>query len=257
MTTEEPTKTQLKKAAKRARIQQKYKQEKLDKKAEKETPTSTSTHQVNAHGLRAPRQERNAMFRADFESNCQRGPTVIIDCEWNDKMTDRELLSLTQQIMYSYAANKRSNRPVKLCVYGASEKQLDMLRKLPGADSWYMSFSSDPIGNLGLPESAVYLTADSEDVLDINSASPSDTWIIGGIVDRNRHKKATLLKAEELGLRTAQLPIGEFMSLKTSKVLTVNHVVQILAEVLDHKDWKQALDVTIPDRKKDLLLSED
>ena len=247
----EPTRSQQKKAAKRARIDEKYRQQKLAKKAN-HVPDVPREKDSEGSGARGPRQERNAMFKADFESNCERGPTVIIDCDWRGKMTDKEVVSLTQQVMYSYAANKRGERCVRLCVYGASQEQINLIQKLPGADTWYMTFSTRTLDDLSIPKSAIYLTADSEDMLDVNQLSTDDTLIIGGIVDRNRFKKATLLKAEALGLRTAQLPIGEFMPLKSSKVLTVNHVVQILVDVLAHKDWKRALDSAIPDRKREV-----
>jgi len=153
--------------------------------------------------------------------------------------------------MYCYSTNKNSETPARLWVVGASPRQQELLRKLPGFDSWHMIVTGKTLVELGLSADAVYLTADSEDVLHIEDMNRTSTLIIGGIVDRNRYKNATLLRAEEIGMRTAQLPIGEFMSLKTSKVLTVNHVVHILVDVLGNHDWKIALDNVIPDRKRD------
>jgi tRNA (guanine9-N1)-methyltransferase len=254
------TRSQEKKLAKRERLRIKYAERKRAKKfrmngSSGELPSSSAPKILE--GMRALRQERNAMFRADFESNSQRGPIIAIDCDWKDRMTDAELVSLTQQIMYSYATVKKSERPPRLCVLGANDQQMDLLKKLPGADSWFMTYSSTKLSDLSVDSRFTYLTADSADVLDISQVRNSDVLVIGGIVDRNRHKKATLLKAESLALRTAQLPIGEFMPLKSSKVLTVNHVVQILCEVLSHKDWKRALDSVIPDRKRELDSNSD
>lgn len=71
--------------------------------------------------------------------------------------------------------------------------------------------------------SIIYLTGDSPNIL--HTLSPGTTYILGGIVDRNRYKKLCLEKAEQAGVRHAQLPIGEFMGeMKTRKVLTVNQV---------------------------------
>jgi tRNA (guanine9-N1)-methyltransferase len=252
----ELSKTQLKRALKRERITDKYKRQKEEKKSKK-LSLGTSEAQdipvVENNGIRPIRQERNAMFRADFESRCAQGPTVVIDCEWGDKMTDRELLSLTQQIMYSYSSIKNSEKPVRLWVVGASDKQTKLFRNLPGADSWYMVFTSKSIKDIFMPsEDVVYLSADSEDVLSSEDITSRSILIIGGIVDRNRHRDATLNKANVLGFRTAQLPIGEYMPLKSSKVLTVNHVVQILVDVNTTSDWRGALNRVIPDRKRDL-----
>jgi tRNA (guanine9-N1)-methyltransferase len=246
------SKTQAKRALKRQRIEEKYRQQKGENKNKKHNEKESQNEGPKiVDGIRAIRQERNAMIRADFESKCEFGPIVVIDCDWGDKMSDKETLSLIQQIMYSYSTNKNSETPVRLWVVGASPRQQELLRKLPGFDSWHVIVTGKTLVELGLSADAVYLTADSEDVLHIEDMNRTSTLIIGGIVDRNRYKNATLLRAEEIGMRTAQLPIGEFMSLKTSKVLTVNHVVHILVDVLGHHDWKRALDNVIPDRKRD------
>jgi tRNA (guanine9-N1)-methyltransferase len=82
---------------------------------------------------------------------------------------------------------------------------------------------SDP--RLPFPPSRqlVYLSADAEE--ELTTLSEDEVYIIGGIVDRNRHKNLCQGKAEGLGIRTARLPIGSFIeNLPTRKVLTVNQV---------------------------------
>jgi tRNA (guanine9-N1)-methyltransferase len=246
------SKTQQKKILKRERIQEKYRKQKEAKKSNQQGDANVQISTKIDDGIRPIRQERNAMFRADFESQCEGGPVLVIDCDWGDKMTDKETLSLTQQIMYSYSVIKNSKRPVRLWIVGASEKQRKLIKKLPGSDSWYVFITNKTLAELGQEtKSAIYLTADAEDVLNIETVDSDSMLVIGGIVDRNRHKNATLYKAEELGMRTAQLPIGEFMQLKTSKVLTVNHVVEILVHALHDNDWNGAIQRVIPDRKRD------
>jgi tRNA (guanine9-N1)-methyltransferase len=244
------TKSQLKKQAKRDRIQAKYKEKKLAAKKAKLVVQDETEHER----IWGPRQERNAMTRADFESNCDRGPVMAIDCDWDDMMTDKERLSLTQQIMYSYAINRKATKPVRMCLYGVSARQQELLKKLPGFDTWYIVTTSLPLASVaGIQKSGIYLTADTEDMLELSEINRDRTLIIGGIVDRNRHKNATVDKADALGIRTAQLPIGDLMAMKTSKVLTVNHVFEIVTEVLSHADWSKALDKVIPDRKRDIV----
>jgi tRNA (guanine9-N1)-methyltransferase len=114
-------------------------------------------------------------------------------------------------------------------------------------------------------ESVVYLTADAEETL--SELKPEETYIIGGIVDRNRHKVRSLCgfrayylppplqnlcqhKAKEAGIRTARLPIGEYLAnLPTRKVLTVNQVFEILVKWAETKDWELALNHVMPKRK--------
>jgi tRNA (guanine9-N1)-methyltransferase len=61
-----------------------------------------------------------------------------------------------------------------------------------------------------------------------------------------------LNKAKELGIKTGQLPISEYVKLSQRKVLAVNHVFEILVEYLQCKDWKQAFEKVIPQRKLDM-----
>ena len=56
-------------------------------------------------------------------------------------------------------------------------------------------------------------------------------------------------KAVEQGLRTARLPIDEYVRLQTRKVLTVNQVFEILMEYRGHHDWRRAFHAVIPERK--------
>ena len=52
------------------------------------------------------------------------------------------------------------------------------------------------------------------------------------------------------GIQTARLPIGAYMKLASSQVLTVNHVVEILLSWLELSDWQQAFYKVIPTRKR-------
>jgi tRNA (guanine9-N1)-methyltransferase len=59
-----------------------------------------------------------------------------------------------------------------------------------------------------------------------------------------------LNKAKELGVRTAKLPIGSYLShLPTRKVLTVNQCFEILVKWVETKSWEEALYSVIPKRK--------
>ena len=74
-------------------------------------------------------------------------------------------------------------------------------------------------------------------------------YVIGGLVDHNSHKGLCHKEATALGISTARLPIDQFIHLNSRKVLTVNHVFEILAAVSEGKGWKEALIETIPERK--------
>lgn len=108
--------------------------------------------------------------------------------------------------------------------------------------------------NIKSEPSIVYLTSDSPHTLE--SLSPNTSYIIGGIVDKNRHKGLCYKRARERGIRTAKLPIGEYMTMQSRTVLTINHVVEIMLKWLVTGDWGEAFLTVIPKRKEAKLKSK-
>lgn len=104
-------------------------------------------------------------------------------------------------------------------------------------------------------DSVVYLSADSPNTLD--KLEPNTSYVIGGLVDRNREKRLCQTRAEEKGIRTAKLPIGEYMQMASRQVLATNHVVEIMSKWLETGDWGTAFMAVIPKRKGGHLKGED
>jgi tRNA (guanine9-N1)-methyltransferase len=96
--------------------------------------------------------------------------------------------------------------------------------------------------------SIVYLTADSPH--ELTCLAEEDVYIIGGIVDRNRHKNLTLEQATAAGIRHARLPIQAHMKMTGSHVLTVNQVFELLLAWLELRDWRAACERAVPKRKR-------
>ncbi|WFD44752.1 tRNA (guanine(9)-N(1))-methyltransferase [Malassezia psittaci] len=120
-----------------------------------------------------------------------------------------------------------------------------MLREYGGIEG--LSRGPNPICD---PSNMVYLTADSDHT--IHELQEGKTYIIGGIVDRNRYKHLCAKKAEHLGIPTARLPIEPTylgQALNARKVLTVNQVFAILVGWTETRDWKAALQRGLPSRK--------
>ncbi|KAJ9611684.1 tRNA (guanine(9)-N(1))-methyltransferase [Cladophialophora chaetospira] len=101
----------------------------------------------------------------------------------------------------------------------------------------------------------IYLTSDSPHTL--STLSPYSTYIIGGLVDKNRHKGICYKTACDRGIKTAKLPIGEYLEMSGRKVLATNHVVEILLRWLEEASgpqgeegaWGRAFLRVIPKRK--------
>ncbi|KAI9670120.1 MAG: tRNA (guanine(9)-N(1))-methyltransferase [Trizodia sp. TS-e1964] len=97
----------------------------------------------------------------------------------------------------------------------------------------------------------IYLTSDSPNTL--THLSPRSTYIIGGLVDRNRHKGICYQRACDRGLKTAKLPIGEYLDMSSRFVLATNHVVEIMLRWLECGDWGEAFTRVVPKRKGGVL----
>lgn len=213
------------------------------------------------------KSERKLREEEEHRQKCAKNFSVIIDCAWEDKHNDATLTSLTQQIMFCYGANRRHECPAALYLTGVGPRVSANLSKsnfrnwlgVSVCDEEYLNhpdFQLEPVvaAKTGADDSTsakkkqlVYLTSDAEETLE--TLDPSCAYIIGGIVDRNRHKFATFKKAQAQGVRTAKLPIKENFALAATHILTVNHVYEILLNYAKYKDWVRAIKEVMPNRK--------
>lgn len=100
----------------------------------------------------------------------------------------------------------------------------------------------------------IYLSSESDNTL--SELKPNSTYIIGGLVDKNRHKGVCHKRAEERGIKTAKLPIGEFLEMRSRQVLVTNHVLEIMLKWLEFGDWGKAFMAVLPERKGAKLRGE-
>jgi tRNA (guanine9-N1)-methyltransferase len=171
---------------------------------------------------------------------------VVIDCAFEKLMTDKEISSIGTQLCYCYHSNKSSKCPVNLIFSGVGPLVKDRLKLLQG-DKWPVPTHEKEFYDLFDNKSIVYLTGDSPNTLE--KFDESCIYIIGGLVDRNRHKSCTYNKALEHKINTAKLPIREHISLTSSAILTVVHVMEIMLKFREKPDWKEVLYSVIPKRK--------
>ncbi|KAL5838880.1 hypothetical protein ACOSQ3_016049 [Xanthoceras sorbifolium] len=251
---------EAKKAEKKARAKEEKKREAERKRKEWEEKLSSVTEEERSkliesrRGLRKERMEKRSEERGNkirrLTDARETGQNVVVDLEFSHLMTASEIHSLVQQIMYCYAVNGRCASPAHLWLTGCEGEMGSQLQRLPGYDKWviekenrsYMEALQDQKENL------VYLTADSENVLD--DLDLKKIYIVGGLVDRNRWKGITMKKAQEQGIQTAKLPIGNYLKMSSSQVLTVNQVFEILLKFLETRDWKASFFQVIPQRKR-------
>ncbi|XP_062493631.1 tRNA methyltransferase 10 homolog A isoform X2 [Pezoporus occidentalis] len=156
---------------------------------------------------------------------------LIVDCSFDDLMVLKDVKKLHKQIQRCYAENRKAFHPVQ-DIQIRTEHYTELIKK----------------------EDLVYLTSDSPDVL--SELDEKKAYVIGGLVDHNHHKGITYKKAVEQGIGHAQLPLGNFVKMKSRKVLAVNHVFEIILAYLEKRDWKEAFFSVLPQRKGAVPLEE-
>jgi tRNA (Guanine-1)-methyltransferase len=169
--------------------------------------------------------------------NNQKESTLVIQSP-QQKMTLKEIKSLSNQIRLCYSSNKRHPNPLLLTITGIRPNSTlqSMLQMEAGYDDWYRracictsqsleeydftstlsstkpmsantAVSGDGSGsyNNTTTMTLIYLTSDAEGCVsdDINDHlnNPNVVYVIGGIVDRNRFPKAAFHRAQELQRR--------------------------------------------------------
>lgn len=188
---------------------------------------------------------------------------VVIDMDFEEFMTVQETQKAVKQLGRIYATNRHSENPCQL--YITSLKGLIRERMAitnTGYDKWdanmtdksYLEVFSD--NGLNYKEQFVYLSGDSEESLpevDELLRDESKIFVIGGLVDHNRHKNLCHKRASELQIKTAKLPLKEHIKLSQRHVLSTFAVFEIMLHVLSsRKQWPEALQLAIPKRKIDL-----
>lgn len=201
--------------------------------------------------------------------------SIVIDCGYDELMSDKEHISLASQLTRSYSDNSRALWRSHL-MFSSFNKQLKErfdtvlsayknwkgIKIIPedfmhAAEMAKEAMGSSRGGKLvgpfaetdAKPEDGevIYLSSDSSETL--TELKPYSTYIIGGLVDKNRHKGICYKHAVEAGVKTAKLPIGEYVQMASRSVLTTNHVVAIMLQWLELRDWGEAFMKVLPPRK--------
>ena len=206
-------------------------------------------------------------IKEEFKEKCRNGMRVIIDCDFEHLMDERCIKSMARQIVDLYSINKYSTNPFRVILYGVGKQIKEGLEKsdyknwigieiyfkedYPNFDKFIedILYKDDKRPMKDIKYNIYYLSADSEN--NIENIDKNSTYIIGGIVDRNKYKGLSLNKAKELGINHGKFPIGEYLKLQSSQVLTTNHTFHILNEFSIRHDWKEAFVSIIPKRKQE------
>ena len=254
-------KKEKKKEKKKLKREERERQEKLNPKKESVINENKIKDKSNI-----PFKSKKQL-KEEFKQKCKNGMKVIIDCDFEHLMNEQGNKSMVRQIVDLYSINKESSNPFRVILYGVGKQIKDGLEKsnyenwigievyfkedFPTFDKFIeeILYKDDKRSKDDIKKNIFYLTADSEN--NIENIDNNATYIIGGIVDRNKYKGLTFNKAKELGINHGKFPIGDYLKLQSSQVLTTNHTFHILNEFSIKHDWKDAFVSIIPKRKQE------
>lgn len=173
---------------------------------------------------------------------------IVIDMSFDSYMNEKDQCKAIKQIHRSYSCNRRTENPLQFYVTSFTGASLKIMEKNNGFRNWDVNFTDDSYLNKFPNNEIVYLTSESENV--IEKLDESKVYIIGGLVDHNSHKGLCHRLAVENKVAHGRLPIDEYLEMKTRRVLTIDHVFQImLAVASERKTWKDSFLSIIPARK--------
>uniref|UniRef100_A0A0A9XY78 tRNA (guanine(9)-N(1))-methyltransferase n=1 Tax=Lygus hesperus TaxID=30085 RepID=A0A0A9XY78_LYGHE len=173
---------------------------------------------------------------------------VCLDFSFDHLMGDKDLNKCVNQMSRCYSINRRTQNPLQFYVTNFKGASRTIIQKHSGFTNWDVNFEEKNYLEIFKKDELVYLSSDSENV--IQQLKEDEIYIIGALVDHNSHKGLCLRVAEEQGIKHGRLPIDEYMEMKTRKVLTVDHVFSILANVACcGLSWKDAFLKVLPARK--------
>lgn len=186
---------------------------------------------------------------------------IVIDMDFEDYMTEQEITKAVLQVGRIYSINRHADNPCQLYVSSLKGKILDKMTKTNvGYKNWDINCTEKSYLELfeqdqdcGVQSNIIYLSGDSDSNLpevDEVLKDQSKVYVIGGLVDHNRHKNLCQNRARERNIPTAKLPIKEHVKLSQRHILSTVTVFEILLKVLgDKMEWVDSFKTCIPKRK--------
>uniref|UniRef100_A0A8C2I970 tRNA methyltransferase 10 homolog B n=1 Tax=Cyprinus carpio TaxID=7962 RepID=A0A8C2I970_CYPCA len=232
----------------------KRREEKQRKKLSKQSK-DVNESQLSKRVLKAITKER-------LEEARRAGPGLCVDLSMIDYLSAKEISRLACQIRRLYGCNKKALQPFRIFLTELKEDSLlykECVRMNDGFLNYLIDVTEDSWLHLFPSEDVIYLTPDASQALEY--VEEDKVYILGGLVDETIQKKISYTRAKELGVRTARLPIDEYMVKRPnpknfhSKILAINQVFEILLTFRDTKDWIKALAAGIPPGKGYMVAS--
>ena len=230
----------------------KRRQKKADSK-QKRAVNSDDDNRLSKKVKRRLEKERLQAVLSNFNGNTFDGLHVCIDLQFEELMSVKELSHLAGQLRRVYGSNRVTNDPVLISIASLRPESKTMAvcqQKNDGFKDYLWHTTPNPVHSAFETKSLVYLTPDSENVLE--TLESNCVYVIGGLVDDSIKKNSSQTYASERDITTARLPIDKF-AVKTEgsfvkRVLAINQVFDILLKFHQTQRWPESLRVGLPKR---------
>eukprot|EP00039_Didymoeca_costata_P006475 m.90551 g.90551 ORF g.90551 m.90551 type:complete len:300 (-) comp13271_c0_seq7:1260-2159(-) len=172
---------------------------------------------------------------------------VAIDLDYENYQTPDDSKKLMNQVIRCYSENRKLEKGLDYYLTSLTGRCREKFVQQNGSQ-WDLEHHEKSYLEVFNKEELVYLSSESENVL--LELDDSKVYVIGGLVDHNKHKGLSHSLALKHGISHARLPIDEFVKMEGRKVLTVNHVFEIMLHYLNTNNWKTSFFNVLPQRKQ-------
>lgn len=182
------------------------------------------------------------------------GQKCVIDCGYEEHMTNMEAKNCAKQLMLMFAANRVHNDPYDLHFCNANPeyrtiKQLNKHIPTLYEPDFPINITEKNYLDLFPKEKLVYLTPHCRD--ELKEYDHDAIYIIGAMVDKANSEPLSLAKAKSEGIKMACFPLDRYLDWHIgSKSLTLNQSLSIILDMKYTGKWMEALK-HVPKRKTD------
>lgn len=225
-----------------------------DKKTESISKSGQSTASENHVSKKTLKLQTIEKLQNVLKDDASSRPKICIDLQYEELMSEKELIHLAQQLSRVYGFNRKSSDPCHLtfCHLPKDCKTRQICcDKSEGFANYILNFSEKSLIDTfeNRKQDLVYLTPDSDNLLE--DIEDNKIYVIGGLVDDSVKKLSSLSFAKDQGLTTAKLPIDKYCSRiegSFKQILTINQVFEILLNKIQGFSWPQVFSQSLPSR---------
>ncbi|KAI8435066.1 hypothetical protein MSG28_003475, partial [Choristoneura fumiferana] len=190
------TKNQMRKWLKKV----KWENHKVEKRTKEKARAKQRRQEARAANIDLG-PSRKSLKKMKFEK-CKQNTGIIIDLSFDNLMIEKDRFKVIKQILRCYSVNRRSQSPLQFHITAFSERAKSEMSRHNGYENWDIEFHTGSYLDIFPKESLVYLSSESENV--IEKFEENTYYIIGGLVDHNKHKGLCHKIAQDQNIRHGQ-----------------------------------------------------